>query len=59
MKEKRYECFKALQCLYIATDADVAISVNDKVQAYIYELERLLQEHQINGNISETHREDK
>ena len=34
-QELERECMKALQCLYIAVEADVAADVNTKVRAYI------------------------
>lgn len=36
----RKECFKALNCLYIAVEEHVAHDVNVKVKAYIRELEK-------------------
>ena len=33
------DCYKALQCLFLVVDEKVAQDVNDKVRAYINELE--------------------
>lgn len=39
MSEKRKKCLKALDCLYLVVEADVADDVNQKVKDYIAELE--------------------
>ena len=41
---KQDECYKALQCLYIAVDGAVANDVNYKVKAYLMELESRVKE---------------
>jgi len=38
-KLKQDECYKALQCLYIAVDGAVANDVNYKVKSYLMEIE--------------------
>ncbi len=43
-KLKQDECYKALQCLYIAIDGAVANDVNYKVKAYLMELESRVKE---------------
>ena len=35
----RENCFSALTCLYLAVDKQIADDVNEKVKAYIRELE--------------------
>ena len=42
IKDKKTEAFKALHCLYVAVDENIARNVNDKVKDYISALEEQL-----------------
>ena len=44
MSDKQDNCYKALQCLYIALDGSVANDVNYTVKAYLMELESRVRE---------------
>ena len=45
METLKDECYKALRCLYITVDEVVAKDANEKIRAYIEELEK-----QVNSN---------
>ena len=40
----REDCFKSIQCLFLATEEDIANDINKKVKEYIFILEKHIEE---------------